>query len=137
MGSTGPELPAEVLVQKPVDDGIEAAVEVSQEVACDKKPAWDLLGHAFRADGHSEADAVQRGPADGKDHKHHEHGEEAAEATGPWAWPALRLGLPAGLDHQCPDAQVAEGHDSHGEQEVDGHHGCRVPGLAVWMKVQE
>lgn len=126
--------PAEVLVQEPIDDGIEAAVEVSQEVARDKEPFWHLRSHFLWADGHSKADAVQWGPADGEDDKHHEHGEKAPDVTGPQAQPALGLGLPAGLEHQQPDAQVTEGHDSHGEQEVDGHHRHGVLGTGRLVK---
>lgn len=51
-----------------------AVVELSQEAACDKERLWDLRSHFFRVNGHSEADAVQRGPADGKDHERRERG---------------------------------------------------------------
>ena len=37
--------PAEVLVQEPIDDGIKAAVEISQEVASDKEALWDPGSH--------------------------------------------------------------------------------------------
>lgn len=66
--------PAEVLVQKPIDYGIKAAVKISQEVASDKESLWDLGSYFFWVDGHSEANAVQRGPADSEDYEHHEHG---------------------------------------------------------------
>ena len=120
--------PAEVLVQEPIDDGVQAAVEIGQEVARDEQPLWHPGSHFFGVNGHSEANAVQRRPADGEDHKDHEHAQKAPHATGPWAWLALRLDLPAGAQHQHPDVQVAETHNSHGQQEVHEHHGRRVSG---------
>ena len=53
---------------------MQAAVEVSQEVALDKEPFWHLRSYFSWDDGHSKADAIQWGPADGEDHKHQEHG---------------------------------------------------------------
>lgn len=123
-----PVFPAEVLVQEAIDDGIKAAVEISQEVASHEEPLWDPGSYCLRLDGHREADAVQRGPADGEDHKHHEHGQKALDVAGLQARLGLRLGPPAGLEHQHPDAQVTEGHDSDGEEEVNDHHRHRVPG---------
>lgn len=53
---------------------MQAAVEVRQDVALDKEPFWHLRSYFFWVDGHSKADVIQWGPADGEDHKHQEHG---------------------------------------------------------------
>ena len=82
----------------------------------------------MRVDGHHQPDQVERRPADGKEHEHHEHGDEVAHVAGAQAWPLAALHLPPHLDHQDPDAQVAEGYHADGYQEVHHHHGDGVGG---------
>lgn len=72
-----------VLVQEPTDHGIKGAGEISREVVGHKEPLRDLRSYFFWVNGHSKANAVQRGPAESEDHKHHEQSSGRR-----WAWGA-------------------------------------------------
>lgn len=138
-------LPAEVLVQQAIDDGIKATVEVSHEVAHHKEPLGDARRQYFRVDSNSEPNKVEWCPTNCKQHEHHKHGDKVPQVTGLDARANLWLYLPPYLDDQDPDTQVAEGDHSNGHKEMDDHHsdgvgraGClyKCAWIDAWVVLQ-
>lgn len=116
----------EVLVQQPVDDGIEAAVEIGHVVTGHEQPLWDPGHHAGGVRGHGQADEIQGSPAHGEQHKDHEHGDKVPEVLRLQFGLVVRLHPASDLQHQDPYSQVAEEDDDHGDEEVEDHHGDGV-----------
>lgn len=59
----GPVFSSEILIEKPIDHSVEAAVEVGYEVGCKIKPVGDLACHLFRTDSHQDSKHIDRTPA--------------------------------------------------------------------------
>ncbi len=107
----------EVLVEQPVDDSIQTAVEIRHEVAGNKQPLRDIRRHSSGIYRHGESDEVQRCPAHGKQHKHHKHRQEIPQV----GRSDLRIGPHTTFDpnHQRPYAQVAERDHAQRNEKVD------------------
>ncbi len=77
----------EVLVEQPVDDSIQTAVEIRHEVAGNKQPLRDIRHHSCGVYRHGKPDEVQGRPAHGEQHEHHKHRQEFLRSA------ALTFGL--------------------------------------------
>lgn len=114
----------EVLVEQPVDDSIQTAVEIRHKVAGNKQPLWDIRRHSCGVYRHGEPDEVQGRPAHGEQHKHHKHRQEIPQVSRS----DFRIGADTTFDpnHQRPYAQVAERNHAQRYEEVDQNNADSV-----------
>lgn len=139
---------SKIVVENAIDHSVQAAVEISHKVAGCEEP----LGYGLTqpgVDGHCQADEVQRCPTHGEQYEHHEHGQKVAEVVRLDLGARVGLDTLANLDDQNPDAQVAEGDDADGQDEVHHHHcdgveradrlgkGARVDARVVLQRLHE